>query len=37
VEDDLRNMSIKQWRIKVLDRGEWASIVKEPKAELKRS
>jgi hypothetical protein len=24
VEDDLRNMGIKQWRIKALDTVEWA-------------
>jgi hypothetical protein len=35
VEDNLRNMGIKQWRIKVLDRAEWASIIKEAKAKLK--
>jgi hypothetical protein len=35
VEDDLRNMDIKRWRIKVLDRVEWASIIKEAKAKLK--
>jgi hypothetical protein len=35
VEDDLRNMDIKRWRIKALDRVERASIVKEAKAKLK--
>jgi hypothetical protein len=35
VEDDLRNTGTKQWRIKVLDRDEWASIIKEAKAKLK--
>jgi hypothetical protein len=35
VEDDLRNMGIKRWRIKVLDRVEWAAIIKEAKAKLK--
>jgi hypothetical protein len=35
VEEDLRNMGIKQWRIKALDRVEWASIIKEAKAKLK--
>jgi hypothetical protein len=35
VEDDLRNMGIKRWRIKVLDRAEWASVIKEAKAKLK--
>jgi hypothetical protein len=31
VEDDLRNVDIKQWRIKALDRVEWASIIKKPR------
>jgi hypothetical protein len=31
----LRNMGIKQWRIEALDRGEWASIIKEAKSKLK--
>jgi hypothetical protein len=35
VEDDLRNMGLKRWRIKALDRAEWASIIKEAKAKLK--
>jgi hypothetical protein len=35
VEDDLRNMGIKRWRIKALDRVEWGSIIKEAKAKLK--
>jgi hypothetical protein len=35
VEDDLRNTGIKRWRIKALDRVEWASIIKEAKAKLK--
>jgi hypothetical protein len=35
VEDDLRNMGIKRWRIKALDRVEWASLIKETKAKLK--
>jgi hypothetical protein len=29
VEEDLRNMGIKRWRIKALDRVEWTSIIKE--------
>jgi hypothetical protein len=29
VEEDLRNMGIKRWGIKMLDRLEWASIIKE--------
>jgi hypothetical protein len=35
VEDDLRNIGIKRWTIKALDRVEWASIIKEAKAKLK--
>jgi hypothetical protein len=35
VEEDLRNMGIKRWIIKALDRVEWASIIKECKAKLK--
>jgi hypothetical protein len=31
----LRNMGIKRWRIKALDRAEWATIIKEEKAKLK--
>jgi hypothetical protein len=37
VEEDLRNIGIKRWTIKGLDRVEWASIVKEAKAKLKGS
>jgi hypothetical protein len=35
VDDDLRKLSIKQCRMKALDRHEWASIIKEAKAKLK--
>jgi hypothetical protein len=35
VEDNLRKLGGKQWRAKVLDREEWASIVREAKAKLK--
>jgi hypothetical protein len=35
VEDDLRKLGIKRGRMKALDRGEWASIIKEAKAKLK--
>jgi hypothetical protein len=35
VEDDLKNMGLKIWRINALDRVEWASIFKEDKAKLK--
>jgi hypothetical protein len=34
-EEDLRNMDIKRWRIKALDRVKWTSIIKEAKAKLK--
>jgi hypothetical protein len=32
---NLRNVGIKRWRMKTLDRVEWASIIKEGKAKLK--
>jgi hypothetical protein len=35
VEEDLRNIGIKRWRIKALDKAQWASIIKEAKAKLK--
>jgi hypothetical protein len=35
VEDDLRKLGAKRWRMKVLNREEWASIIGEDKAELK--
>jgi hypothetical protein len=35
VEDDLRELGVKQWRMKALEREEWASIIKEAKAKLK--
>jgi hypothetical protein len=35
VEDDLRKLGVKHWRTKVLDRVEWASVVREGKAKLK--
>jgi hypothetical protein len=35
VEDDLRKIGVKRWRTKVLEREEWASIIKEAKAKLK--
>jgi hypothetical protein len=35
VESDLRNMGVKRWRPRALDRTEWASIVREAKAKLK--
>jgi hypothetical protein len=33
VEDDLRKLGVKRWRTKGLDRVEWASIIREAKAE----
>jgi len=35
VEDDLRKLGVKRWRTKVLEREEWASVIKEAKAKLK--
>jgi hypothetical protein len=35
VEDELRKLGVKRWRIKALEREEWASIIKEAKATLK--
>jgi len=35
VEDDLRNLGVKRWRKKALNREDWASIIKEAKAKLK--
>jgi len=35
VEDDLRKLGVKRWRVKALDREEWASIIREDKAKLK--
>jgi hypothetical protein len=35
VESDLRSMGVKRCRTKVLNREEWASIMKEIKAKLK--
>ena len=35
VEDDLRKLCVKRWRVKALDREEWASIIREAKAKLK--
>jgi transcription termination factor 2 len=35
VEDDLRELGVKRWRTKALEREEWASIIKEAKAKLK--
>jgi len=35
VEDDLRKLGVKRRRTKLLDREEWASIIREAKANLK--
>ena len=35
VKDDLRKLGVKRWRKKVLDREEWASIIREAKAKRK--
>jgi hypothetical protein len=35
VEEDLRNIGTKRWRIKALDRVELASVIKEAKVKLK--
>jgi hypothetical protein len=34
VEDDLRKLGVKRWRMKTLERVEWTSIIKEAKAKL---
>jgi hypothetical protein len=35
VEDDLWKLGLKQWRMKALNREEWASIIMEAKVKLK--
>ena len=35
VDDDLRKLSVKRWRMKAPDREEWASVIREAKASLK--
>ena len=35
VEDDLRELGVKRWRTKALEREELASIIKEAKNKLK--
>jgi hypothetical protein len=35
VEDDVRKLGVKGWRMKALEREEWASIIKEAKTKLK--
>jgi len=35
VEDDLRKLGVKRWRMKALDREEWESIIRETKGKLK--
>jgi hypothetical protein len=34
VESDLRNMGVKRWTARALDRKEWASIVREAKDKI---
>jgi hypothetical protein len=33
---NLRNRGVKRWRTRALDRTEWASVIREAKAKLKR-
>jgi len=35
VEDDLRKLGVKRWRMKALDREKWTSILREAKGKLK--
>jgi hypothetical protein len=35
VELDLRNMDVKRWRRRALDRTEWAFVIRKGKAKLK--
>ena len=35
VEDDLRKLNVKRWRMKALNREEWTSIIREAKVRLK--
>jgi hypothetical protein len=35
VEDELRKLGVKQWRMKALEREKWVSIIKEAKAKQK--
>ena len=35
VGDDVRKLGVKRWRTKVLEREEWAPIIKEAEAKLK--
>jgi hypothetical protein len=35
VEDNLRKLGVKRWRMKALNREEWASIIMEAKVKLK--
>jgi hypothetical protein len=34
VEEDLRSVGVKRWRMRGMDRREWAAVVKEAKAKL---
>jgi hypothetical protein len=35
VEDDIKALGIRRWRIKVQDRHEWTAIKREAKVKLK--
>ena len=35
MKDDLRELGVKRWRTKALDREEWASNIREANAKLK--
>jgi len=35
INDELRKLGVKRWRMKALNREEWASIIREAKAKLK--
>jgi hypothetical protein len=35
VEDDLRKLGVKRWKMKALEREEWESIIKGAKAKRK--
>jgi hypothetical protein len=35
VGDDLRELGVKRWGTKALEREEWAAIIKEAKGKLK--
>jgi hypothetical protein len=35
VEDDIKDLGIRRWRIKAKDRNEWTAIKREAKVKLK--